>query len=180
MPHRSAEYQVRHAMEVDAWDIARVHVNSHRTTYKGIFPDGYLDRFSVEERAGQWSARIAANDTSSVTLVGCDGGGQVVGFAAGGAERSGSLSCDGELYAIYLLPQDQRRGLGTVLFRRFGSELRARGFGSMAVWVLARNTACRFYERLGGQVIGGEERGVRRRALPGTGLRVAGSGRGRP
>lgn len=77
----------------------------------------------------------------------------MVGFAGGGAERSGNLKCDGELYAIYLLQAEQRRGLGTLLFQRFVTELRSRGFGSMAVWVLARNPACRFYEALGGKLI---------------------------
>ena len=150
----SGQYQVRNAVAADASAVAEVHVNSTRTTYKGIFPDSALNRFSVEERAGQWSERIADSDESRVTLVGCDGAGRVVGFAAGGAERSGSLNCDGELYAIYLLQTEQRKGLGTLLVRRFVKELGSRGFGPMAVWVLARNPACRFYETLGGKRIG--------------------------
>lgn len=46
------------------------------------------------------------------------------------------------------------KGLGALLVRQFVDELDARGLASMAVWVLALNPARRFYERLGGQVIG--------------------------
>ena len=153
MPDNFGDHQVRDAAGADAWAIGEVHVSSTWTTYKGIFPDAVLHRFSVEERARQWSERLGDSDPARVTIVGCDGAGRVVGFAAGGLERSGSLNCDGELYAIYLLHTEQRKGLGTLLVRRFAHELRSRGFGSMALWVLARNPACRFYEALGGTCI---------------------------
>jgi hypothetical protein len=54
---------------------------------------------------------------------------------------------------MYLLEGVQRQGLGTLLIRRFVRELRSRGFGSMAVWVLARNPSRRFYEALGARLI---------------------------
>jgi GNAT superfamily N-acetyltransferase len=63
--------------------------------------------------------------------------------------ENGPAGLRGELYAIYLLQNAQRRGLGTLLVR----ELRARGFGSMAVWVLAANPFRKFYEALGGKVV---------------------------
>jgi GNAT superfamily N-acetyltransferase len=87
-------------------------------------------------------------------MVGCEPGGAVVAFVSGGKERTGQLACDGEIYAIYLRQEAQRRGLGGLLVRRFVHELDARGFGSMAVWVLALNPSRGFYEYLGGKVIG--------------------------
>lgn len=75
MRDSGGQYQIRDAVEADAWSIAEVHVNSSRTTYQGLYPDGLLKRFSVEERAGQWSERIADDDPLRVTLVGCDGTG---------------------------------------------------------------------------------------------------------
>lgn len=145
---------IRAAVVGDARGIARVHVESWRTTYRGIFPQGVLDGLSIEDRAELWKKMLAGGAGGLVTLVACDGEGEVVGFASGGAERTGQLGCDGELHAIYLLEGWQGRGLGRALVRRFAAELCARGFGSMAVWVLARNPAVRFYEALGGKVIG--------------------------
>jgi GNAT superfamily N-acetyltransferase len=96
---------------------------------------------------------LAASDPSSLTLLACDARGRVVGFLSGGRERSGQLERDGEIYAIYLLHEVQRNGVGSRLVRRFARELRAQGLNSMAVWVLALNPFRRFYEALGGQLI---------------------------
>jgi GNAT superfamily N-acetyltransferase len=144
---------VRLARLDDAPTIAEVHVASWRTTYKGIFSDSLLDRLSVDQREQSWKKALAFPEPNSVTLVACNVDGNVVGFISGGAERTGRLGCEGELYAIYLLQLAQRQGLGTLLVQHFVRELRARGFSSMAVWVLVANPFRKFYEALGGNVV---------------------------
>jgi GNAT superfamily N-acetyltransferase len=144
---------VRLARLDDAPAIAEVHVASWRTTYKGIFSDTLLDSLSVNKREQSWRETLALPEPNSVTLVACHGDGSIVGFISGGAERTGRLGYEGELYAIYLLQLAQRQGLGTLLVQHFVRELRARGFGSMAVWVLAANPFRKFYEALGGKVV---------------------------
>jgi GNAT superfamily N-acetyltransferase len=133
--------------------IAEVHVASWRTTYKGIFSDTLLDSLSVDKRAQSWRETLSSPEPNSVTLAACNADGGIVGFISGGVERTGRLGCEGELYAIYLLQLAQRQGLGTMLVQHFVRELRARGFGSMAVWVLAANPFRKFYEALGGKVV---------------------------
>jgi GNAT superfamily N-acetyltransferase len=157
-------WNIRAAVIDDARAIVEVHVESWKSTYRGIFPDTVLDELSVEKRESGWRDLLAAHESrSAITMVGCDAGGNVVGFVSGGKERTGQLGCDGELYAIYLRPEAQRKGLGALLVRQFAHELEARRFGSMAVWVLALNPSRRFYERLGGKEIGQQqiERGGR-------------------
>src|SRR5438046_10243719 len=118
------EQNVRPAVADDARSIADVHVGSWKTTYKGIFPETLLDSLSVEQRERSWNEALA--EPALVTLVGCDAAQKIVGFICGGAERTGQLGCDGELYAIYLLQSAQRQGLGTLLVQRFVGELRSR------------------------------------------------------
>lgn len=151
-------WNIRPAVIHDARAIAEVHVESWKSTYRGIFPEALLEGLSVEKRESFWRDSLAAQEPPSVTtLVGCDARGSVVAFVSGGKERTGQLGCDGEIYAIYLRQEAQRKGLGTLLVRQFVQELDARGFGSMAVWVLALNPSRRFYERLGGNVIGQQQ-----------------------
>jgi GNAT superfamily N-acetyltransferase len=143
------------ATPADARAIAEVQVATWKTTYRGILTDALLDNLSVDEREPRWRERLSI--VPEVMLVARDADGRVVGFAGGGAERTGALGCDGELHAIYLLERVQRQGLGTLLVNQLVRELRSRGFTSMAVWVLARNPFRKFYDALGGKVIAERE-----------------------
>jgi hypothetical protein len=61
----------------------------------------------------------------------------------------------GELYAINLLPNAQRRGLGRRLVQNVASALLQSSLGSMQLWVLASNAGARhFYEALQGRPAG--------------------------
>ncbi|HBG34731.1 MAG TPA: hypothetical protein DER04_00585 [Holosporales bacterium] len=89
--------------------------------------------------------------------------GQIIGFADVGALRSdvhferfkAKERNTGEIYAIYLLEERKRKGLGKSLFKRSRLWLNHHGFDSFIVWVLADNRRARhFYERGGGEAIG--------------------------
>jgi GNAT superfamily N-acetyltransferase len=143
---------VRHAGVSDADSIASVHVKSWKTTYKGILPDSVLDSLSEEKRGQYWRTILTESRDTPLVLVGCDETGKVVGFACGGHERTREVNADGELYAIYLLENVQRGGLGSALVQRLAIELRSLSFHSMAVWVLSVNPARKFYEAVGGKL----------------------------
>lgn len=152
--------RIREAVLEDAEGIARVHVDSWRTTYKGIVSESVLQQLSYEQRAENWRRGIGKN----ALYVAEDESGRIVGFATGGKERTGNYDVDGELYAIYLLNEVQGQGIGRKLTRIIASTLQEQGFVSMLVWVLDRNPSKQFYESLGGQPIdeamidiGGEE-----------------------
>src|ERR1700730_1563513 len=98
----------------DAPGIAHVHVASWRTTYRGLLPDEFLESLSESGYEDRWRRNIAEG-TNTVHVVEEDGG--VVGFASGGRERAGESGYSGELYAIYMLDNAQRRGYGRELVR---------------------------------------------------------------
>ena len=90
-----------------------------------------------------------------MTFVARDEAAQVVVLLSGGGkERTGQLGCAGELQAMYLLERVQRKGLGTLLVRRFVRELRSAGFRVFTTAVrFGLNSATGFYEALGGRFI---------------------------
>ncbi|HUF39892.1 MAG TPA: GNAT family N-acetyltransferase [Anaerolineales bacterium] len=146
--------QYRPAEEDDADGIARVHVSGWRTTYVGLIPDETLANLSVERRAEAWTESITRGANYIFVVV---DGEEIVGFVAGGPEREETLRrtdrlpFDGELYALYILEEFQRRGIGTELFRLLAAALVMAGFSRMLVWVLTENElGCRFYEARGG------------------------------
>jgi L-amino acid N-acyltransferase YncA len=93
---------IRAAHLEDAPGIAHVHVDSWRTTYKGIMPDKTLANLSYEQRTQQWVTRLSKPHRETFIPVAEDG--QIVGFVSGGPVRSEQEALyKSELYAIYIL-----------------------------------------------------------------------------
>ncbi|MFI5052655.1 MAG: GNAT family N-acetyltransferase [Acidimicrobiales bacterium] len=139
---------VRPAGLGDAAAIARVHVSTWRTTYRGMLPDDFLASLTEEHYAERWKRGIG--DRTSRVYVAEDADG-VVGFASGGRERVGEDGFGGELYALYVDDRVQRLGHGRELVRAVVGGLRDMGLRDMIIWVLRDNAGARaFYERLGG------------------------------
>ena len=142
---------VRPALQEDAEAIARVHVATWRSAYRGVLPDDFLASLSEANYAERWT-RVIGDGSSSVQVVEQAEG--IVGFASGGRERAGESGFAGELYAIYVLDSAQRRGHGRELVRAVAGALRDMSVPDMIVWVLRDNTSARqFYERLGGTYV---------------------------
>ncbi|MCZ2256871.1 GNAT family N-acetyltransferase [Sporosarcina sp. G11-34] len=141
---------IRKAGLADVAGIANVHVDSWRSTYKGIVPDIFLDSLSYETREQIWTTGVKENHV----YIAEDENGKVVGFATGGKERTGEYEAYvGELYAIYLLKEQQGKGVGRMLFQSVVEDLKVKKLDSMLIWAIEDNPACRFYEALGGKKI---------------------------
>ncbi len=143
---------VRIATPEDAPGIARVHVDSWRTTYAGLMPDRILANISLEKRTQNMERILRDPAENSATFLAEDSG-VIVGFVQCGVNRD--LQTDaafaGELYGIYLLKAWQRQGLGRQLVETASRFLLSHEIKSIIVWALASNrSACRFYEALGG------------------------------
>jgi GNAT superfamily N-acetyltransferase len=144
---------VRLAREADAVGIARVHVDTWRTTYKGLMPDDLLAGLSYERRENYWRSLIADASRPEFVYVAEGDDGQIVGFVSGGPELSGDPIYKGALYAIYVLAEHQGRGIGRQLTRANCQRLIEQGMTSMLVWVLDTNPWRAFYEALGGKPV---------------------------
>jgi len=137
---------IRKADTEDAAAIAHVHVESWKTTYAGIVSDVFLASLNKEDRTISWQERILADD---ISIFVAEDEKSIFGFAAGGKLREKLDDYDAELYAIYLLRERQKQGVGRTLIITLASALRTKGFTSMLVWVLEQNSSVSFYERLG-------------------------------
>jgi ribosomal protein S18 acetylase RimI-like enzyme len=145
---------VREAVCADAEAIARVHVASWRTTYRGIMPDAVLDGLSVAERQGMWEQQLCEGRSDLCIYVAASTEAQVIGFASGGRPQAEIPGYDAELHTVYLLAEHQGKGVGRRLMGAVARCLHARGARRLVLWVLADNQPSRrFYEGLGGVVV---------------------------
>jgi len=141
--------KIRPATEQDAEGITRVHVLTWHSQYRGILPDGFLDKMTIESRLPGWRQRLGAQDERGITLA-AECGGEIRGFCSSGAERSGEMAQTGEVYGLYVLAAHQGQGIGRALLIQAAGELLQRGFTSLLIWALRANPACGFYQRMGG------------------------------
>ncbi|NYF89270.1 GNAT family N-acetyltransferase [Tunturiibacter empetritectus] len=153
---------IRVATGEDAGPIAHVHVASWQTTYAGIVPEAYLAGLKETEREASWREWL----TLDVDVFVAELEGEVVGFVSGGAIREPVEGFDAELFAIYLLREAQRRGIGMAFLRRLSEALKERGFASMVAWVLEDNSSGEFYSRSGGVRVASKEMEVGGVMLP--------------
>jgi len=135
---------VRRATSIDARAIAEVHVATWRGAYAHVFPAQVLDALSVDEREQMWR-QIAWADAMGLFVAEEERG--VVGFVNVGESRD--LPGEGELYAIYVHPDEWGSGAGASLLEA-GREWLEQRYSTAILWVLEDNPrARRFYEREG-------------------------------
>ena len=143
----------REATVEDSYAVAQVHVKSWRESFAGLVPQSFMDNMTVEKRAKAFASR-ATNGFYKMFLAETLEERVVVGFMDVGKPRDGELPYDAELYAIYLLKEFQRKGIGQELFRMGVEALVAEGMHSMYLLALEVSPYRPFYEKLGGRLAG--------------------------
>jgi ribosomal protein S18 acetylase RimI-like enzyme len=136
----------------DAAAIAKVHVDTWRTTYGGIIPQNYLDGLTVQNRSVGW-LRLLERTAGLTTLVSEDHDGQVVGFISAGPIRHRDTRFQAEISSLYVLKRFQGTNHGRRLFLAAAERMAKAGYKGLFLWVLANNPARGFYERLGGMQV---------------------------
>jgi ribosomal protein S18 acetylase RimI-like enzyme len=146
-------------MPSDAPALGALHVASWHETYAGILPDEMLAGLSVDSRAAMWASVIGDPETHFGTEVFvAEDGDRLVGFGSCGRQRDQSLAglgFSGEIGAIYIMRSHQLLGIGRSIMNLMAQALLASDRPAATLWVLRENLIARkFYERLGGTVVG--------------------------
>ncbi|EIT87115.1 FR47 domain-containing protein [Fictibacillus macauensis ZFHKF-1] len=136
---------IRRATEKDAAGIAAVQVLTWQDTYQGIVADAYLQEMSIVKREKKWKKLLV--EQNDIVYVAVDNE-RIIGFISGGRSRSPQTIDEGELYAIYILPHYQKRGIGSLLMNHLIQDLQ-HVYAVMLIWVLQDNPSKRAYEKLG-------------------------------
>jgi ribosomal protein S18 acetylase RimI-like enzyme len=144
---------LRRAALNDAPALARVNAAAWQAAYRGIVPDSYLQRFTVEQRTGRFTELLAADsgETCAETHA-AESNHEIVGFLILGRCRDPDVDrkTTGEIWGIYVSPEHWREGVGRLLCQQGQSILAGRGYSTVTLWVLEANQEARmFYEAMG-------------------------------
>ena len=118
---------IRKATYDDIKGMAKVNVDSWRTTYKNIIPDTYLDSMSYGLREKSFQKAL---DDEQIIVYAAEEDEEVVGYIIGGKNREIEEfpAYEGELYALYILKEFHGKGIGKELVSKLFDELKARGY----------------------------------------------------
>jgi len=146
---------IRKARFKDAAGIARVHVATWQSAYKGLLPDLFLKSLSVEEKIVKWEDILSKPEVHGESLV-AEIDRRIVGFCMVGKCRDEDMKGDvGELWGIYVDKDFAGEGIGTDLHDQGMSILKDEGFNRATLWVLVSNEVARkWYESKGWRVEG--------------------------
>lgn len=148
--------QLRAARPADAAAIASIHSETWQETYAGLLPPEVMAAQNYDVRLAHWKKTLV-HSPQGIFIAEDDKLGPM-GFVSSGASRdpirieTGNFR--GEVYALYVRPVCQGMGLGQQLLESAIANLGRAGYSAVMLWVLAGNSACKFYERMGGQPIG--------------------------
>jgi len=104
---------VRRARPHDALRIARVHVQSWQSTYRGVLPPDYLDSLTPARRLLVWQRVIREADWPRSGVIVAEARRPIIGSLTSPTRDSDSeLAAVGELTFIYVLPSWWGQGIG--------------------------------------------------------------------
>ena len=145
---------IRESTLSDANDVAAIHVKSWQQSYRSIIDEHYLENISFSDRLELRKKILQSNDPNQIHLVAVYEE-TIIGFCDAGSAFESTANYRGEIYAIYLLEEFKKLGVGHRLLQAANEFLAQKKLLPYVAWVLkANHSACAFYQKNGGIVSG--------------------------
>lgn len=142
------------AKQEDAKQIATLIKSGWNAAYKGLISDNFLKNMDIEKMAEGWKDNIEKNQNIYVYKI----EDEVLGIIKFGKSEDTSLVNTGEIYVLYVKPEEKRKGIGEKLLSYAKDEFVKHGYKKMIVWCLKGNIqGSRFYKKMQGKYIGDRE-----------------------
>ena len=142
------DINIRAARAGDEQEIAKVNIESWRSTYRGLIADTILDDMKLEKYLEKWNNTFRTMEANgSFCFVAENEVKEVIGYSLCGKNSHVKFHFEAELFAIYLLKEYQGQGIGKKLFIKSLEEFKKRSIHSFLLFVLSSNEGSRkFYE----------------------------------
>lgn len=126
-------------------DMAKLYVYNHKTTYKGLLSDEYLNSLTVEGAKARWSDYLK-NDVNKIWVAFDEN--VFIGFAAG--TEDAEIENTWYLDSLHVSERARGKGVGSELVKTMGRYAVQKGYKAMSICVVKGNTnAENLYIKLG-------------------------------
>lgn len=148
---------IRYAGIEDIEGMIDVNIKTWRTTYSGIINEDFLlerekDRENRIIRSRNNFGRLMTDGRIIYNCVAVDNG-NIIGIINYGKcreEDEFDLTNSAEIYAIYVLKEYQKEGIGKKLMNFAVKDLIKENYNNVLIWALKDNPSVEFYKRIGG------------------------------
>jgi GNAT superfamily N-acetyltransferase len=149
-----ASITYRAAQRADAEAVATIHAASWRDAYASVLEPDFLSGPIEDDRLRLWTDRLGNRPPNLLVEVAAEVSGRLIGFVAVFRDHDpkwGSL-----IDNLHVLPGMRGQKIGENLLRSVARQLRPEDArNGLHLWVFEANEAgLRFYQRLGGAVVG--------------------------
>ena len=142
------DFQIRKVNSNDAVILANIQTESWRAAFRGILTDEDLERLTNIDKVTDMYARLLATGKENGYIGEIDGEAHCIAWWD--KSRDADMSDDAEIICIHSLPNNWRRGYGSLLMDRLLADVSNAGFHKVMLWVFADNHRARaFYEAKG-------------------------------
>lgn len=130
----------------DSEEMAKLVISAWQDAYKGLIDADYLNSLDVDGSKERWKKEIEENNNVLIyrenrKILG------VIKYDEAESEKD-----KGEIYVLYVKPDEKRKGIGTKLLNTAKQELLKSNYKNMIVWCLDGNTIGEnFYLKSGGK-----------------------------
>lgn len=138
----------------ESLEIAKLIKDGWNSAYKGIISDEYLANMNIEVISESWRQAIDANRSNIYVY---KENNQILGVIRFGKAEKFDSNDMGEVFVLYVKPEEKRKGIGSQLLRYAQNQLVENKYKKMIIWCLKGNIqGSNFYKKHGGEKI--EER----------------------
>ena len=139
--------EIRFAGREDLENIAGLYVRNHKTAYRGLLSEEYLNGLTVRCALEKWEKHL--QDVDSVIWTAWEGG-SFLGFAAAMPDRETEQTW--YLESLHVTEDARGKGVGTALIRTAAQYAHEHGHRKMSICIVRGNdSAGTLYRRLGAE-----------------------------
>lgn len=142
--------EIRKAQPDDAKSIVEIHVNTWKTSYRGLIDDDILDKRNVSEDKIEKMKTAIAKDIVWVI----EHNDKIIGFAGLNDVIKETKT---EIEIFYMLPEYQGKGCGGQLLSTIIEQLKSQNVEKLIVWTMKNAPSLKFYQKHNGTLTGNEK-----------------------
>lgn len=135
----------------DSLEITELIKEAWNTAYSGIISNDYLKNMDVEKISKSWKEGIEKNKNNIFVY---KENNKILGVIRFGKAEGFNTKNVGEIFVLYVKPEEKRKGIGTQLLDFAKDKLIKSGYNKMIIWCLkGNNQGTNFYKKHGGDKI---------------------------